>query len=100
MNIKSTIIASTFMASSAFATPALAQDNSIHKLLGGMIQQAIESASNEVELQIDKAIITSGNMLSLSSEVTKGTVTITDVEAESQSKLPNKQVQKPSENNE
>lgn len=79
MNINSTIIATTLIAASTLSAPAFAQDNTVNQLLTGMVKQALSAASNEIEIQIDKTIITAGNMLSINSEDAKGEVTITDI---------------------
>ncbi|WP_371195385.1 hypothetical protein [Glaciecola sp. SC05] len=79
MNIKSTIIATTLIVASALSAPAFAQDNAVNQVLTGMVKQAFSAASNEIEIQIDKTIITAGNMLSLNNEDAKGEVTITDI---------------------
>jgi hypothetical protein len=79
MNIKSAITMTTLIATFAVSAPVIAQENSVHQLLTGMIKQAVNSASDEIDLQIDKSLITAGNMLSIHSEAPKGNVTITDI---------------------
>ena len=57
----------------AVLAPSAAQDNSVSNVLSGMIKQAIETASNEIESQIDRAISSVGKeMNAIGSELDMG----------------------------
>jgi len=46
-----------------------------------MVQQAVASATNEIENQVDTSILTSSHLLSVNGNQVLGTVRITDVNA-------------------
>lgn len=79
MNTKSIIFATVLFTSSAFSAPLLAQEGGVQQILSHMVKQAVSAASQEIEEQIDKVVITSGNMLSLEDVSVKGKVAIVDI---------------------
>ncbi|MFC4701706.1 hypothetical protein ACFO4O_16235 [Glaciecola siphonariae] len=79
MNIKSTIVATTLIAASAFSAPAFSQENPVNQILSSMLKQAVSSASYEIDNQVEKNILSTGNLLSLDNDAPKGKVVITDI---------------------
>jgi hypothetical protein len=86
MNTKLIVAATTLIVASSISAPAFAQESEVQQILTNMVKQAVNAASNEIEVQIDKVIISSGNILSLESEVSKGKVVITDIASKNTSK--------------
>lgn len=79
MNIKSTIIASTLFAASVISAPIVAHESGVNQVITTMVKQALQAASSEIEVQIDKTIISAGNVLSLDNDIPVGQVTIVDI---------------------
>lgn len=81
MYIKTSIIALSIASTSLFTYQVQASENAVSQILTNMVQQAVASATNEIENQVDTSILTSSHLLSVNGNQVLGTVRITDVNA-------------------
>jgi hypothetical protein len=79
MNIKTSIIALSIASTSLFTYQVEAGENAANQILTNMVKQAVTSASNEIEIQVDKSLLTASHMLSINGNQVLGTVSITDI---------------------
>jgi hypothetical protein len=79
MNIKTSIIALSIASTSLFTHQVQASENAVNQILTNMVKQAVTSASNEIENQVDKSLLTASHILSVNGNQVLGTVSITDI---------------------
>jgi hypothetical protein len=87
MFTKSKIAVVTLVTGLTFASSAQANEVSLEQLVSAMMTQAINTTQQELRYNIEEAVLTATNMLSLNEEKTYvAKVTITDLDSAEQPK--------------
>ena len=89
MSIKKLSAATALIAGLAFNASASANEISLEQLLSATMSHVLETTKQELENNVQKAVLTANNMISLEdAEEYATTVTITDIDV--QEEQPNK----------
>lgn len=84
------ILASVVMSAAMFSSQAMAQESAIESFLGRMIDQAVSMAGEEINNGVRQSVANATYNFSLSGEAKTGSVSVTDLAANSD-KAENKQ---------